>query len=285
MNIAPFSIRSQAKRGIVRQVRALFNDQVRGERPVQRSGEALFTSNSAIWRVHGDVTSMMVGGVSALLLQMLHPAVLAGVWDHSNFRADMVGRLRRTARFIAITTYGNRAAAESAIARVRGVHDLIGGTLPDGSVYNANDPRLLAWVHTTEAWCFLAAWQRYGSRPLSTAEQDSYFADFSIIGEALGADRLPKTRASTDQALEEMRPKLAPDDRTREVARLVLGYMPDNPFAIPLQRITMQAAINLLPEWARQLHSLSASPSFARPLITTGTLSLAKTLRWAFASS
>jgi uncharacterized protein (DUF2236 family) len=48
---------------------------------------------------------MMIGGVSGLLLQMLHPAVLAGVWDHSDFRADMHGRLRRTAKFIAVTTY------------------------------------------------------------------------------------------------------------------------------------------------------------------------------------
>ena len=54
------------------------------------------------------MTSMMVGGVAGLLLQMLHPAVLAGVWDHSNFRNDMHGRLRRTARFIALTTYGGR---------------------------------------------------------------------------------------------------------------------------------------------------------------------------------
>ncbi len=53
---------------------------------------------------------MMVGGVAALLLQMLHPAVLAGVWDHSNFRTDMLGRLRRTARFIAMTTYGARGS-------------------------------------------------------------------------------------------------------------------------------------------------------------------------------
>ena len=82
-------------------VSSVFNDQDRGEKPVSRSDNAMFPAGSVIWRVHGDVTSMMVGGVTALLLQMLHPAALAGIWDHSTFRDDMLGRLRRTARFIA----------------------------------------------------------------------------------------------------------------------------------------------------------------------------------------
>lgn len=103
---------------------------------------------------------MMVGGISSLLLQMLHPAVLAGVWDHSNFRTDMHGRLPRTARFIAWTTHGGREEAEAVIARVRNIHDRVGGTLPDGTPYAANDPALLAWVHVTEATSFLNAWRR-----------------------------------------------------------------------------------------------------------------------------
>jgi uncharacterized protein (DUF2236 family) len=92
------------KHAIATRVSALFNDRARGEAPVKRRPDGLFGPRAVAWRVHGDVTSMMVGGIAALLLQMLHPAVLAGVWDHSNFRTDMHGRLRRTARFIALTT-------------------------------------------------------------------------------------------------------------------------------------------------------------------------------------
>ncbi len=99
-------------------MRATFNDRSKGERPIRRSNDALFPPNSVIWRVHGDVTSMMAGGIAALLLQMLHPQALGGVWDHSDVHEDMLGRLRRTARFIAVTTYGERDAAEAAIARV-----------------------------------------------------------------------------------------------------------------------------------------------------------------------
>ena len=115
------------KQAIAANVVAIFNDKSRGERPVQRRTDGLFGPGAVAWRVHGDVSSMMVGGVAGLLLQMLHPAVLAGVWDHSNFRADMHGRLRRTARFIALTTYGGRDEAEAVIARVHRIPAAIGG--------------------------------------------------------------------------------------------------------------------------------------------------------------
>jgi len=282
MNDSLSSIRDQTKTGIVRQVRTLFNDQARGEEPVKRSDTALFPPDSMIWRVHGDVVSMMVGGVSALLLQMLHPAVLAGVWDHSNFRTDMLGRLRRTARFIAATTYGERAEAEAAIARVRAVHSHIGGVLPDGTPYRADDPSLLAWVHVSEAWSFLAAWQHYGDRRLTLAQEDLYYAEFASIGSALGAEALPRNRAGTNQALRNMQPALIADGRTREVARLVLNQKPSNPLAIPLQRTIAQAAVDLLPSWARRMHGLHASPVFMRPVVRSGTRQVAKTLRWAF---
>src|SRR5271166_1288622 len=148
--VLPATVARQAKAAIAAQVVALFNDRPPGEKPIARRDDGLFGPRSVAWRVHGDVTSMMVGGVAGLLLQMLHPAVLAGVWDHSNFRTDMQGRLRRTARFIALTTYGGQADAEAVIARVRGIHDRVHGTLPDGSPYAANDASLLAWVHVTE---------------------------------------------------------------------------------------------------------------------------------------
>ncbi len=112
-----FSPTDALRRTLVRQVREKFNDQSRGERPVPASDNALYSRSSVVWRVHGDVTSMMVGGVAALLTQMLHPAALGGVWDHSDVVEDQIGRLRRTARFIAVTTYGEREAALAAIAR------------------------------------------------------------------------------------------------------------------------------------------------------------------------
>ena len=270
------------KQAIAAQVVTLFNDRARGERPVKRRPDGLFGPRAVAWRVHGDVTSMMVGGVAGLLLQMLHPAVLAGVWDHSKFRADMHGRLRRTARFIALTTYGERAEAEAAIARVRGIHDRVQGVLPDGTPYAANDPALLAWVHLTEATSFLSAWIRYAEPGMSASDQDRYFAEMAQVAGALGADPIPRTRAEARRLFETMRPFMRCDARTREVARLVLTQRAPSRLAEPVQALTMQAGIDLLPAWAQRLHGLHA-PALSRPLVRAGTLGIAQTLRWAFA--
>jgi uncharacterized protein (DUF2236 family) len=269
------------KAAIAAEVVALFNDRSRGEKPIRRRPDGLFGPGAVAWRVHGDVTSMLVGGVAGLLLQMLHPAVLAGVWDHSNFRADMRGRLRRTARFIALTTFGGQAEAEAAIARVCAIHDHVRGTLPDGTAYAANDPALLAWVHVTEATSFLGAWIRYAEPGMSAADQDRYFVEMARIALALGADPIPRNRSEARDLIKAMQPHLLCDARTREVAQLVLTQRAPNRMAEPLQVLAMQAGVDLLPLWAQQMHGLSA-PAFSRPLVRAGTFGIARTLRWAF---
>lgn len=187
-----FSPADAMRRTLVRQVRNTFNDQSQGERPIPASDNAIYARDTVVWRVHGDVTPMMVGGVAALLTQMLHPAALAGVWDHSDVAADRLGRLRRTARFIAVTTYGERDAAEQAIAKVRSIHQQVQGTLPDGTPYRADDPALLAWVHVAGAIMFLDGWRRYAEPRMSRADQDRYFAEARTVAEMLGADPVPE---------------------------------------------------------------------------------------------
>ncbi len=282
LSLMPESFAKPLKHAITDQVVAMFNDRSRGETPVTRRADGLFGPRAVAWRVHGDVTTMMVGGVTGLLLQMLHPAVLAGVWDHSKFRSDMQGRLRRTARFIALTTYGGRTEAESAISRVRMIHQHVRGTLPDGTPYAANDPSLLAWVHVTETVSFLSAWVRYAEPGMSSAEQDRYFAEMAQVGEGLGADPVPQTKLAARRLIEAMRPQMRYDARTSEVARLVLTRATPNRMIEPLQSLTTQAAVDLLPSWARQMHRLS-NPPLRRPLVRAGTLSIAQSVRWAFA--
>lgn len=277
----PHTVERSIKDAITTKVVVYFNDRSGGEKPVVRRSDGLFGPDSVTWRVHGDVMSMMVGGTAGLLLQMLHPAALAGVWDHSNFRADMHGRLRRTARFIALTTYGGRDEAEAAIARVRGIHDRVRGTLPNGRPYAANDPSLLAWVHVAEATCFLDAWIRYGEPGMPAADQDRYFAEMARVAEGLGASPVPRSRFEARRLLHAMRPQTQYDARTREVARLLLRRRAPNMMAEPLQALTMQAAVDLLPAWARRMHGLH-NPTLGRPLVRAGTLGVARTLRWAF---
>jgi uncharacterized protein (DUF2236 family) len=269
------------KSAVAAQVVGLFNDQSRREKLITRRADGLFDSSSVAWRVHGDVTSMLVGGIAALLLHMLHPAVLAGVWDHSKFRTDLHGRLRRTARFIAITTYGGRAEAETAIARVRRIHDSVQGLLANGTAYKANDPSLLAWVHVTEAISFLDAWTRYAEPTISAADQDRYFTEVAQIASALGANPIPRSRTEAEDVIELMKPELLCDKRTRQVAHLVLTEPAPSIMLEPLRMITTQAALELLPAWARRMHGMS-EPSLDRWLVRFSTLGLAQTLRWVF---
>ena len=154
-----------------------------------------FGPDSVCWKVHGDFTSMMIGGVAALLMQMLHPAALAGVWDHSNFRQDMAGRLRRTARFIAGTTYGSTQDAQALVDKVRRIHAQVKGETAAGRPYAADDPELLTWVHVAEVSSFLAAYLRYRDPSLPAADQDRYFAETATVAERLGASGVPKSRA------------------------------------------------------------------------------------------
>ena len=124
---------------------------------------------------------MMTGGVSALLLQALHPLALAGVWDHSTFRTDILGRLRRTATFIAGTTFGSRHDALALIERVKRIHLGVNGVTPDGQPYRASEPALLTWVHVAEVSSFMTAHLRYVNPALPIAAQDQYFAETARI--------------------------------------------------------------------------------------------------------
>jgi uncharacterized protein (DUF2236 family) len=270
------------RRALVKQVRSTFNDRAKGEAPVPASDQALFLRGSVIRRVHGDVTSMMVGGIAALLTQMLHPQALAGVWDHSDVHEDMLGRLRRTARFIAVTTYGQRDSALAAIAKVRRIHAQVSGTLPDGTLYRADDPYLLAWVHVAGAVNFLDAWRRYAEPKMSCGDQDRYFVESGEIARMLGANPVPENRAAADRLIRDFRHDLRAGTRSREFRDLVLGARAASFAEAGVQKLLMSAAVDLLPAWARKMHGLSVVPLTATP-IRAATLGLASTIRWAFA--
>lgn len=240
----------------------------------------LLAPGSPTFDVHADVTTMMIGGIASLLLQMLHPKALAGVWDHSNFRNDMGGRLRRTAAFIAVTTFGPKAQAEAAIARVKRIHASVGGTLPDGTPYRADEPETLAFVGAVEALAFLKAWRRYRDPLMSHAAQARYMADMAHIARLLGAHPMPETKAGAQSLLRRTRPQLRSDARTREVCRLLLSAPPPSPTLAPAHRLMLEAAVDLLPPWARAMHGLDAAGPMT-PLVRAGATGMGALVRWA----
>jgi len=270
------------RRAIAGSVVNFFNDAAKGQQPIRPSDDALCPPGGVAWRVHADLAGMMVGGVAALLWQMLHPQALAGVWDHSDFRRNMHGRLRNTARFIAVTTYGARADAEQAIARVRAIHDHVNGTLPDGTPYDANDPRLLAFVHLAGSAMFLAGYRRFADPAMPRHERDLYWQEVAVIGQKLGADPVPMSEAEAEALAREFLPELVADERSRTVRDIILNAAPDRLRLFPLQRLLMRSATDLLPKDVRRLHGLRGS-GLATPAVGAATFGLASTLRWALA--
>lgn len=244
--------------------------------------EGLFGPDAVCWRVHADFTSMMIGGISALMLQALHPLALAGVWDHSTFRTDMRGRLRRTATFIAGTTYGARADALTLIERVKRIHLAVEGVAPDGRPYRASDPALLTWVHVAEVSSFLAAHLRYVNPSMPRSEQDRYFAEVALIARLLGAAEVPETSTQVADYLASMRPELEAGPRTCEVVDILRhAAPPDRPLMRPAVSLMFNAAVDLLPGWAQQRLGFTPLARMQAAMARPGVRVVGPFIRWA----
>ena len=214
-----------------------------------KGDRGLFGPESIAWRVHADFISMMIGGISSLVLQALHPQALAGVWDHSSFRKDLKGRLGRTAYFIAATTYGSHEMAYEVINKVNRIHKHIHGSDEYGKPYMATDPHLLAWVHLTETLSFLEAYQSYRQPKLTRKEQDQYFKEMKVLGEMLGAHNLPDTLKGTQEAIESYLPELNYGERAQSIIQL-LDDFPSNLQSKPFVKLISKAGFINLPSWA-----------------------------------
>lgn len=245
----------------------------------------LFGPGSLAWVVHADLPSMLVGGLAALMFQTLHPLAMAGVADHSGFRSDPLGRLERTARFVAGTTFGPTRLAEELLDRVRRTHERVVGTARDGRRYSANDPALLTYVHVTEVWCFLRSFQRYGPRPLLRSERDRYLAEVVVVAERLGARDVPASVAEVRAYLAAVAGELEATPEALDTVAFLRRPLARRPEAVVGHRVLTDAAFDLLPAHARAL--LGATPCGALRTVPVRTAGRAFTaaMRWAIGPS
>lgn len=245
-------------------------------------GPRWFAPDSPVRLVHADA-SMFVGGLRALLLQSLHPLAMAGVAQHSDYRHDPWGRLQRTAEFLAATTFGPIPVAEQAVAVVHRVHERVVGTASDGRPYAANDPHLLRWVHIAEIDSFLAAYQRYGRRPLTPAEADRYVHDVGLVARKLGVNDPPRSVADLRGELRDFRPELASSREARDAARFLL-LEPPLPLAARAPYLMLAgAAVALLPAWTRWPLRLPLLPVSEAMVVRPAGQVVTQLIRWSMA--
>ena len=245
-------------------------------------GPRWFDPNSPIGRVHGDA-SMFIGGIRALLLQTLHPAAMTAVSEHSGFRGDMWGRLARTSRFLAVTTFGTAEDAQQAVDVVRSIHERVTGTMDDGTPYAAGDPHLLMWVHVAEVDSFLRAHQRYGREPLDQAGRDEYVAQTAKVARRLGVLDPPTTEAELAATLAAFRPELRGTPQAREAIRYLLFKPPLPVAARAAYAVLVAAAIAMMPRWTRWPLRLPWLPVTERTVVRALGALATQTIRWAMA--
>jgi uncharacterized protein (DUF2236 family) len=191
---------------------------------------------SISWEVNGDLASVFAAGTAAIIMEVLHPSVMAGVSQQSSF--------------------GSTEGATRTIEQVKRVHGFIEGTRPDGVAYRALDPELIAWVHTCIPWAVMEAFHRY-RRPLSTEERDRYLREQAVIGRMGGAEEVPESMAELEAYVERMRPLMAMTEQTRELIDFIAGDVEGELRATPRQqlerRLSIAASMSLMPAWARHL--------------------------------
>ncbi|PPS91453.1 oxygenase MpaB family protein [Streptomyces sp. MH60] len=243
-------------------------------------GPRWFEPDRPIRTVHGDA-SMFIGGISALLLQSLHPLAMAAVAAHSGFRGDPWGRLQRTSTFLAVTTYGTADDAQQAVDGVRGIHERIRGRTAEGLTYHAADPHLLGWVHAAETDSFLRAHQRYGACPLDASAYDAYVADTARVAEALGVIDPPRDRRGLAERLSVYRPELRATPEARAAARFLLLQPPIPLVARPFYAGLAANAVAVLPSWARDLLKLPRLPVVEDLAVRPVGRVLTGAIRWA----
>jgi len=215
---------------------------------------------------------LLLGGTSALLMQVAHPLVAAGVDQHSDFRTDAFGRLRRTLNTTLAVVFSDQDAAGRAIDRMNRVHARVRGTVEGGRRYAARDPRLLLWVQTTLVLTSLRLYERV-MEPLASVEREAYWEETKPIARLLGipAGVLPATIADLEAFERQMlATAVVPNETAVRVGREVLrpfGWIPD-----PLYWPSDALAAALLPPPLRRAFGLrygSAERMLFRAVILT----------------
>jgi len=229
--------------------------------PEEAADDGLFGPASVTWRVSADL-AWPVAGLRSLLMQALHPLAMAGVDQHSGWRRDPVGRLAATSAYLATVTFGERAVAEQAAARVRRIHDHVRGTdAVTGRRYAAGDPDLLLWVHAAQVDSVLAAGSLIGTA-LSAADSDRYVAEMVAAAELAGVPRpqVPASVAELERYVGSVRPGLSCTPAAAESMAYLLDPPGLDEEVAEIWQDVRDAAIAVLPQWARQLYGYAAPP-------------------------
>lgn len=218
---------------------------------------ALLAPDSVQWRVFKNPVAMAVGGVAAVLLEFADARIRSGVWDHSIYKVDPIGRSQRTGMAAMVGVYGPASAARRVIGGVNRMHARVSGTTPKGEAYRALDPDLLNWVYATAQYGFLTAYHRF-VRPLSAADQARYWREGQPIAELYGVTRTPQSEADFVALMDALLPRFEPHPINIEFLDIIRSGKAAPTVPRVLHKALARAAVSLLPPVVRARLELGA---------------------------
>jgi uncharacterized protein (DUF2236 family) len=224
-----------------------------GAIPDQPADDGFFGPASIAWRISGDLSGL-VAGLRALMIQALHPLAMAGVDQHSDWRADPVGRLAATSGYLANITFGERAVAQRAAARVRRIHERVTGVDTEtGEPYAASDPALLLWVHAALVDSNISAREKFGT-PLPPGDADRYIEEMVVAAQLVGVpvELVPDSQAALSKYLTSVQPQLLCTPAARESMAYLLDPPGLDPEVAEIWQDIREATLISLPDWARE---------------------------------
>jgi uncharacterized protein (DUF2236 family) len=212
--------------------------------------DGMFGPETITWRVNREAV-LLVGGGRALLLQVAHPLVAAGVVQHSDFERDPLGRLYRTIDVTTKIVFGDARASAEAAERLRQVHSRVRGRTGHGTSYAAKDPDLLLWVWATLVDTSLLVYRRYVA-DLERAEIERYYREQTRFALATGIPKghWPPDYAAFRDYFEASISNLRPSEDSHRIADSILR---PTPLALrPLGPVVRLTTIGLLPDLVRR---------------------------------
>ena len=211
---------------------------------------ALLPPDSVQWRVYKNQVALGVGGVAAVLMEFADPRIRSGVWDHSTYKADPIGRSQRTGVAAMVGVYGPASAARRVIQGVTNMHARVGGETPRGVPYQALDPELLDWVSATAAYGFLNAYDRFVA-PVTASDKARFFTEGEAVAQLYGVRHSPRSTAD----FEAMMMRLADGFEPHPIVEEFLGIIQSGKAApaVPrfLHRALARASVSIQPPLVR----------------------------------
>ena len=225
--------------------------------------EAYSAPGSMHWRIFKNNIALAIGGVTAVLLEFADARIRSGVWDHSVYPVDPIGRSQRTGMAAMVGVYGPKSVARRVIGGVNRMHAKVSGETPRGEAYTALDPELLNWVYATAQFGFLTAYDRF-VRELSEEEKHEYWTGGDEVAKLYGVTEVAHSEAEFLAMMGPLVTRFEPHQINSDFLEIVSSGRARPEIPKFIHKALARAAVDILPPIAREKLGLGPEWNLSR---------------------